>query len=120
MAIGQPRPAPALLSGSGAKPPAGGEVTKYVAVEGDSVSKMAGKFLGGNTRANRDAICAANPALKLDANKVIVGRTYLIPASSGTVSAVPSKAALTAAAPVAQPPAQPPAARGNLVYRQRR
>jgi nucleoid-associated protein YgaU len=114
VAIGQPRAGSVSTINSGSKPAtAGADVTKYVAVEGDSVSKMAAKFLGGNTRANRDAICAANPALKQDANKVIVGRTYIIPAASSvaTVSplSVPSPAPST-------PVAQPAAASGETWY----
>lgn len=51
----------------------------YVAQSGDSVSKLAAKFLGANNKTNRDAIINANPSLKTDANKIIVGRSYVIP-----------------------------------------
>jgi nucleoid-associated protein YgaU len=57
---------------------------EYTAQSGDSVSKMAAKFFGANTKANREAIIHANPSLQQDANKVIVGRTYRIPSSSNT------------------------------------
>ena len=59
---------------------------QYVAVEGDSLSKMAAKFFGSNTKANREAIIAVNPALKSDPNKIIVGKTYNIPTSSAAES----------------------------------
>jgi nucleoid-associated protein YgaU len=51
----------------------------YVVQEGDSLSRIAAKTLGANTKANRDAIIRANPSLAADPNKVIVGRTYIIP-----------------------------------------
>jgi nucleoid-associated protein YgaU len=56
---------------------------QYTAREGDTVSRMAAKFLGGNTRANRQAIIDANPALQDDPDTVIVGKTYVIPTSVG-------------------------------------
>jgi LysM repeat protein len=59
---------------------------QYVAVEGDSLSKIAAKVFGSNTKANREAIIAVNPGLKSDPNKIIVGKTYNIPASGGTES----------------------------------
>ena len=77
-------------SGSGKSAPAGTKA--YVAVEGDSLSKMAGRFLGSNTKANRDAIIAANPTLKQNPNIIVSGRTYNIPtsaSSTGVASATP-------------------------------
>jgi LysM repeat protein len=63
-------------------PPAAGSTapSRYKAAEGDTVSRMAAKFLGGNTRANRQAIIDANPSLQEDPNRVIVGHSYVIPA----------------------------------------
>ena len=58
----------------------------YKAGPGDTVSRMAAKFLGGNTRPNRDAIVRANPSLRNDPNKVIVGQTYVIPTAGGTAA----------------------------------
>ncbi|HET6246132.1 MAG TPA: LysM peptidoglycan-binding domain-containing protein [Tepidisphaeraceae bacterium] len=54
----------------------------YVAIAGDTVSKLAGRFMGGNTKTNREAIMAINPSLKANPNNVIVGRTYMIPPAS--------------------------------------
>ncbi|HEY7089280.1 MAG TPA: LysM peptidoglycan-binding domain-containing protein [Tepidisphaeraceae bacterium] len=51
----------------------------YVVQPGDSVSRLATKFFGSNTKANRDAIVRANAALQADPNKLIVGKTYRIP-----------------------------------------
>jgi nucleoid-associated protein YgaU len=80
----------------------------YVAQSGDTVSKMAGKFFGANTKSNRDAIIRANPSLQQDADKVIVGKTYRIPSSSSTsvaASPAPAQPASTvAAAPAVSSP----------------
>ncbi|MDP9174993.1 MAG: LysM peptidoglycan-binding domain-containing protein [Planctomycetota bacterium] len=61
----------------------------YKVQPGDTVSKLAGRYLGGNTRANRQAIIDANPSLKSDPDKVIVGQTYVIP--SVAVPVTPSQ-----------------------------
>src|SRR5665213_1392804 len=61
-------------------PPTVNGAVQYVAVPGDTLSKLAGRYLGANTKTNRDAIVAVNPTLKQNPNNVIVGRTYLIPA----------------------------------------
>jgi LysM repeat protein len=53
--------------------------TSYVAQPGDSVSRLASKFLGANNKVNREAIINANPSLKSDANKIIIGKSYVIP-----------------------------------------
>ena len=81
--------------------PAG--MKQYVAVDGDTLSKIAGRFFGSNTKANRDAIVAANPSLKQDPNKVLVGHTYNIPTAA---TGVPASAGMTAQLP-APAPAQP-------------
>lgn len=76
-------------------PPAPGS-RKHVAEIGDSVSRMAARFMGGDTRANRDALIAANASLKQNANLVVVGRSYIIPPS-------PASTAVAAPAPAAAP-----------------
>jgi nucleoid-associated protein YgaU len=83
---------------------------QYVAEPGDSVSKMASKILGANTKANRDAIIRLNPSLQQDPNKVIAGQTYQIPTN---VAAPTSPAAPTATAP---PPHQQLASAGEYWY----
>jgi len=40
---------------------------------------MAAKFYGRNTQQNRDLIINANPSLKADPARVVVGRAYVIP-----------------------------------------
>jgi nucleoid-associated protein YgaU len=68
----------------------------YKVESGDSVSKLASRFLGGNTPANRDAIVKANPSLQGDPNKLIIGRTYIIPTASA-----PAATNTAAPAPIA-------------------
>jgi LysM repeat protein len=61
---------------------------QYKAEDGDTVSRMAAKFLGENTRENRQAIIDANPSsLQEDPDRVIVGKSYVIPAPGGSASA---------------------------------
>ncbi len=59
---------------------------QYTAISGDTVSKLAGRFMGGNTKANRDAIVAANPSLQKNVNNIIVGKVYMIPVITTSVS----------------------------------
>src|SRR5439155_5884369 len=87
----------------------------YKAEAGDSVSRIASKMMGGNTKANRDALIAANPTLQQNANMVIAGRTYVIPggsaspAASSSASAAAAPTAPLASAAQAPPPAPAPA-----------
>ena len=70
--------------------------------------------MGGNTKANRDALVAANPSLQQNANMVIVGRTYVIPGSGSATSAAPQQSAPAPApaqvASTSEKPAPSPAA----------
>ena len=75
----QRQPAHAAPVAQPAAPAAPVATRSYVAQAGDSVSRMAARLLGANTKANRDAIVRANPSLAADPNRVIVGRTYIIP-----------------------------------------
>lgn len=65
---------------------------EHVAVSGDNVAKWAKKFLGADTKSNRDLIIAANDVLKKDPAKIVVGKTYRIP-----VKPAPAPAAVAAA-----------------------
>ena len=76
----------------------------YKAQPGDSLSKMASRLLGSNSKANRDLIVAANRTLAADPNKVIVGHTYSIPVLGKT-----------AARPQVQAAAQPASSPLNTV-----
>jgi nucleoid-associated protein YgaU len=52
----------------------------YEAVPGDTLAKIAQKAYGSASKANRDAIVAANPSLKQDPNRLLAGQSYVIPA----------------------------------------
>jgi nucleoid-associated protein YgaU len=52
---------------------------EYVVVKGDTLSKLASRKLGANTKANRDAIIALNPTLKQNPDLLIVGKVYRLP-----------------------------------------
>lgn len=63
-----------------AKPIAGGSAVKeYVAVPGDSLSRMASRLMGASTPANQAAIVALNPSLQKDPSKILAGVKYRIP-----------------------------------------
>ena len=61
--------------------PAG--MKEYKAGAGDSVSRMAARFLGSNTKTNRELIIKANPSLQQEPHMVVIGKTYLIPTRPG-------------------------------------
>ena len=67
---------------------------------------MAGRFMGGNSKANRDAIVSANPSLKSNPNNLIVGKTYVIPSVKGAagVPASPVRAVAEKAPAVSSQP----------------
>ena len=79
-----PQPtAPTALNKPAAPLPPG--VRQIKAEEGDTVTKLATKYMGGNSKANREAIIRANPNMGPDGRKLFAGQTYLIPAASGPV-----------------------------------
>ena len=65
---------------------------------GDSVSALATALLGGNSKTNRDAIINENQSLQDDPDRVIAGKTYIIPGDNG-LSAAPAAAAVKFIAP---------------------
>jgi hypothetical protein len=54
---------------------------EYVALAGDSLSRIASKLMGSNSKANREAIVKANPSLQKNPDVIIEGRKYIIPAA---------------------------------------
>lgn len=60
----------------------GAPVKEYVAQSGDSLSRIAAKFLGASTPANKAAIVALNPSLQKDPTKILAGVKYRIPADA--------------------------------------
>jgi len=70
---------PQISNPSAITPPAATGPSQYKAQSGDTVSRMASKFLGSGSQANIQAIIDANPSLQDDPDKVIMGQTYVIP-----------------------------------------
>ncbi len=94
------------------------KVVQYVAKPGDTVTTMAGAFLGSHDQAHQDTITNANPSLKVDPDHVVAGKKYTIPVTEDGLSAaaVVVKTDLT---PTAQPDADQmtaPVAPKTLTY----
>ena len=70
----------------------------YKAQAGDTLSKLAGRFMGGNTKANRDAIVKANVSLTKNPDIIVVGKTYIIPTSAAAIAAANPAPAITPSA----------------------
>jgi nucleoid-associated protein YgaU len=95
---------PTGLSQGGANPPVPmSPLREYKAQAGDSLSKIASRFLGGNTKTNRDAIVRANASLQQNPDKIVEGRTYLLP-----VGTAPAPAGAPATPVAVAPPAPAP------------
>lgn len=75
---------------------------EYKAEPGDTVYRMARKFLGSGSQENQDAIVSVNPALKANPNKIVAGATYKIPAKEEPVRG----GSVTLPAPPAAPAAE--------------
>ena len=84
-----------------------GQLREYKAQSGDSLSKLAARFMGSASKANREAIIRVNPTLQQNPDKIIEGRTYVLPPPPAASPAA-DVATATSAAP-AQAPAQTPA-----------
>jgi hypothetical protein len=76
----------------------------YTARSGDNVSVLAAGLLGGDSKTNRDAIIGENQSLQRDPDRVVAGKTYKIPTTTG-LSAAPVSAAAPHAAATTQPEA---------------
>jgi nucleoid-associated protein YgaU len=68
---------------------------QYTVEAGDSLSRIALRQMGANTKANRDAIVKANPSLQADPDRVIIGQTYNIPVVAGTAAQAQTPPAAT-------------------------
>ena len=101
LGAGNPTPTPLVPLAAATTLPTEKKYQDYVAVSGDNVAKMAKKFLGADTKGNRELIIAANDVLKKDPTKIVVGKTYRIP-----VKVAPAPVTV-AVAPTTQPSPAP-------------
>jgi hypothetical protein len=69
---------------------------KYTAAPGDTVSNMAGAFLGSDDKTQQDKIVKANASLQADPDRVVAGKSYRIPAPDGLSAAATSSASARA------------------------
>ena len=77
----------------------------YQAGPGDSLGKIAAKFYGSSAKPLRDAIANANPSLKQNPDRILVGVTYTIPViDTATTTPAPQPAAPLPALPSLIPP----------------
>jgi phage tail protein X len=76
---------------------------EYTVQSGDSLSKIASRMMGSNTKANREAIVRANPSLAANPDIVVVGKTYKIPVVNGSQATGPAPTQTTQ---VVQAPSQ--------------
>ncbi len=60
----------------------GAKVKEYIALPGDSLSRIAARQMGASTPANQSAIIALNPSLQKDPGRILAGVKYLIPADA--------------------------------------
>jgi nucleoid-associated protein YgaU len=81
---------------------------EYKAQPGDSLSKIASRYLGANTKANREAIMRVNPTLQANPDRIVEGRTYVLPPPPTADGATGAAAMATAA------PATPSTARSGV------
>jgi nucleoid-associated protein YgaU len=86
-------------------PASTGAMKQYTVEAGDSLSKIALRQMGANTKANRDAIVKANPTLQADPDKVVIGQTYNIPAPTAAATGTSAQAQGRPPTPAAPPPA---------------
>ena len=97
---------PAGTGGAAPPPVPMAPLREYKAQTGDSLSRLASRFLGANTKANREAIVRANASLQQNPDKIIEGRTYLIPVAQ---PATPGANGVASAQPQNNPPQAPAA-----------
>ena len=93
---GEPRPLAPLAGSTKTK--------EVIAQRGDTLSKLAGRTLGANTPQNRQAIVDLNPSLQKNAERILAGATYLVPADAWS-AALNVDAGTPAAAKLAAKPA---------------
>jgi nucleoid-associated protein YgaU len=95
---------------------AGNGMKQYTVAAGDSLSRIALRQMGANTKANRDAIVKANPSLQADPDRVIIGQTYNIPQTAGSAAQAQTPPAVTNPPAVERTPAPIKAAVAEYWY----
>jgi nucleoid-associated protein YgaU len=95
---------------------ASGGMKQYTVEPGDSLSRIAQRQMGANTKANRDAIVKANPSLQADPDRVIIGQTYNIPLTAGGAAQAQTPPAATNTPAVERTPAPIKAAVAEYWY----
>ena len=100
----RPSDRPAESSSPTAAEPLGTEF-RYTAGRGDTVTRLAEAFLGGSTKAHRDAIINANPSLRLHPDHLLVGKAYRIVAPDGLSAVAPGVAVKSSLPSAFQPDA---------------
>ncbi len=78
-------------------------VADYEAKKGDTLSRIAAKFLGRDSAENRQKIVALNPQLAANPNLIRVGQSYKVPTDGGATLAV------NPTPPITPPTTTPPA-----------
>lgn len=84
---------------------------QHKAESGDTVSKMAYKYYGKNTKELRDLIVKANPSLQRSPDRIVVGQMYVIPPvpqpvrSENSMASSPAGRTLMAIGPTTAPTA---------------
>jgi nucleoid-associated protein YgaU len=81
---------PGNLTNNNATPPAPTGTKSYTAQPGDSLSRLAAKLPGGNTKTNREAIVRLNPSLQQNPDMVVVGKSYQLPNTANVGDATAS------------------------------
>jgi nucleoid-associated protein YgaU len=89
------------------------KVLKYTATSGDTVSTLAGAFLGNGDQAHQDKIISANPSLQANPDRVLAGKVYRIPAPDGLSASVQSLEPKAVTIPATQPDADQVVADGS-------
>lgn len=88
---------------------------QYKAEAGDSVSRIAARLMGADTKSNRDALIAANPTLQANPNLVVAGRSYVIPGAASQQPKQPASPSTPAIDPAAISGTTPPPAKVAVI-----
>ena len=74
-------------------------VREYKVEPGDTLSSIARRYLGGDTKANRDAFLKLNPTLRNNPERLRAGETYMLPAPRENTTTVTPPTAIPVGTP---------------------